>query len=223
MIEYALKDKTNQQIGSVTLSPALFGREVRRDLLARAIQYQLNKRRSGTASTKGRSDVSGGGRKPWKQKGTGNARQGTIRAPQWRTGGVVFGPLPHSHAGKLPKKVRRLALQTAFSAKCAAGELIIIDDFALGEVRTQGMVSILRALQAEQSTLIITAGEDRNVLLSSRNIPRVNVLPDVGANVYDILRHEKLILTQGVLALLEERLGGELADDAAGAGEGAEQ
>ena len=155
---------------------------------------------------KGSVGSSGGGRKPYRQKGTGHARQGTIRAPQFRTGGVVFGPQPRAYGGKVNKKERRLALQTALSAKRAAGELIILSDFALTEARTKPMRRLLQGLDAVRSTLIVLPVVDRIVDLASRNLPGISVVPVEGVNVYDLLAHEKLILTEAAWKGLEERL-----------------
>lgn len=205
-MEFSLKDAQNNHLRTIELSEALFGREVRGDLLARMVNYQLAKRRSGTASTKGRSQVSGGGRKPYRQKGTGNARQGTIRAPQFRTGGVVFGPLPRSYAHKMDKKERRLALMTALSAKRAADEMVVVDSLGLSGIKTKAVKEILKALGAEASALIVVAEEDRTVELSARNLPGVKVLRLEGINTYDLLAHEKIILTEDAVKRLEERL-----------------
>ncbi|MBF0145205.1 MAG: 50S ribosomal protein L4 [Magnetococcales bacterium] len=205
-MEFSLKDTQNNHLRTIELSEALFGRKVRKDLLARMVNYQLAKRRSGTASTKGRSEVRGGGRKPYRQKGTGNARQGTIRAPQFRTGGIVFGPQPRSYAHKMDKKERRLALMTALSAKHAAGEMVFVEKLALPEVKTKAMKAILTALDAGHTALIVVAQEDRNVELSARNLPGVKVLRLEGINTYDLLAHEKVIITEDAVKRLEERL-----------------
>ncbi|MBF0434998.1 MAG: 50S ribosomal protein L4 [Magnetococcales bacterium] len=205
-MEFSLKDAQNNHLRTIELSEALFGREVRGDLLARMVNYQLAKRRSGTASTKGRSQVSGGGRKPYRQKGTGNARQGTIRAPQFRTGGIVFGPLPRSYAHKMDKKERRLALMTALSAKRAADEIVIVDRLGLDTIKTKAIKAMLQALGADTSALIVVAEEDRTVELSARNLPGVKVLRLEGINTYDLLAHEKIILTEDAVKKLEERL-----------------
>lgn len=205
-MEFSLKDMQNNHLRTIELPEALFGREVRGDLLTRMVNYQLAKRRSGTASTKGRSEVRGGGKKPYRQKGTGNARQGTIRAPQFRTGGVVFGPLPRSYAHKMDKKERRLALMTALSAKYAASEVIIVDNLVLAEMKTKVMRSVLAAMDAEKSALIIVVEEDRRVELSARNLPGVKVLRLEGINTYDLLAHEKVIMTEDAVKRLEEKL-----------------
>lgn len=205
-MEFSLKDVQNNHLRTIELSEAVFAREVRGDILARMVNYQLAKRRSGTASTKGRSEVRGGGKKPYRQKGTGNARQGTIRAPQFRTGGIVFGPLPRSYAHKMVKKERRLALMTALSAKQSAGEMIVIDRLVMDEVKTKAMKAILGALSATDSALIVVAEADRNVELSARNLPGVKVLRLEGINAYDLLTYEKMIITEDAVKRLEERL-----------------
>lgn len=206
MIEFPVVDAGNQALRQVALREEVFGREVRGDLLAQAVNYQLACRRGGTASTKRRAEVSGGGRKPFRQKGTGNARQGTTRAPQFRSGGVVFGPHPRSYATKFPKRVRRLALQTALSAKRVAGELVILDRFGLEEVKTKAVRTILEALGAGHSTLIVLAEKDSNVELSVCNLPRIDCIRVEGVNVYDLLLHEKVVLTEAALGALQERL-----------------
>lgn len=206
MIEFPVVDAGNQALRQVALQEEVFGREVRGDLLARAVNHQLACRRGGNASVKGRSDVAGGGRKPFRQKGTGNARQGTTRAPQYRSGGSVFGPRPHSYATKMPKKVRRLALQTALSAKREAGELVVLDQFGLTEVKTKAMRVVLEALGVKRSTLIVLAEQDRMVELSARNLPCVDVMREEGINVYDLLAHDTLVMTEAALERLQERL-----------------
>ena len=206
MIEIPVVDAGNQELRRVPLQEAIFGREIRADLLARTVNYQLAGRRGGNACTKRRSEVSGGGKKPYRQKGTGNARQGTTRAPQFRTGGIVFGPIPHSYAHKLPKKVRRLALQVALSAKWEAGELIVLEGFHLSEVKTSAARAILAALGVERSALVVLPEADSTVELSVRNLPGIDVMRVEGVNVYDLLAHEKVVLTEAALNRLQERL-----------------
>ncbi|MEO5341203.1 MAG: 50S ribosomal protein L4 [Magnetococcus sp. MYC-9] len=206
MIEIPVVDAGNRELRRVPLQEAIFGREVRADLLARAVNYQLAARRGGNASTKRRSEVSGGGKKPYRQKGTGNARQGTARAPQYRTGGIVFGPHPHSYAHKLPKKVRRLALQVALSAKREAGELIILDGFNLTEIKTRAARDVLAALGVTRSGLVVLEGVDTTVELSIRNLPGIDVMRVEGVNVYDLLAHDTVVMTEAALGLLQERL-----------------
>lgn len=206
MIEIPVVDAGNRELRRVPLEEAIFGREIRGDLLARSVNYQLACRRGGNASTKRRSEVSGGGKKPYRQKGTGNARQGTNRAPQYRTGGIVFGPIPHSYAQKLPKKVRRLALQVALSAKREAGELIILEAFNLTEVKTQAARAILEGLGVGRSGLVVLAEADHTVELSVRNLPGIDVMRVEGVNVYDLLSHEKVVMTEAALSRIQERL-----------------
>lgn len=206
MIEFSIVDAGNQSLRQVTLQEEVFGREVRGDLLARVVNYQLARRRGGGASTKRRAEVAGGGKKPFRQKGTGNARQGTIRAPHYRGGGVVFGPHPRSYAMKVHKKVRRLALQTALSAKREAGELVVIDGFNLVEIKTKAMRTILEALGVGRSALIVLAEKDVNVERSAQNLPGIDCIAVEGVNVYDLLVHEKVILTEAALGALQERL-----------------
>ena len=206
MIEIPVVDASNQAVRQVVLQEEVFGRKIRADLLARAVNHQLAGRRGGNASTKRRAEVAGGGRKPFRQKGTGNARQGTSRAPQARTGGIVFGPQPRSYATKLPKKVRRLALQTALSAKREAGELLVLESFNLVEIKTKAMRAILATLGVEGSVLIVMAEENNIVALSARNLPGVDVMRVEGINVYDLLVHEKVVVTEAALQQLQERL-----------------
>ncbi|GAB0058017.1 50S ribosomal protein L4 [Candidatus Magnetaquicoccaceae bacterium FCR-1] len=207
MIDFPVIDAaSNESSRTVKLSSLGFGCVVRGDLLTRVVHYQLAKRRLGTASTKRRGEVRGGGHKPYRQKGTGNARQGTIRAPQYRTGGVVFGPHPRDYAVKMTKKERALGLRTALSAKREAGELIVVQDFGLERIKTKAMLEILKRIGADRSSLIVLPGIDANVELSVRNLPGVDVILVEGVNVYDILSHEKLVMTEAALAKLEERL-----------------
>ena len=199
-------DLANKKTGTIDLDDAVFGVEVRRDLLARTVNWQLDKRQSGNHSTKGRSDVSGTKAKPFKQKGTGRARQGTHRAPQMRGGGVAFGPQVRSHATGLPKKVRRLALRSALSAKQAEGKLIVIDDAKAKSPKTGELAKALKALGWGR-TLLIDGGEiDMNFALAASNIAEFDVLPSIGANVYDILRRDTLVLTKDAVQQLTERL-----------------
>ena len=196
----------NKKSGSVDLDDAIFGLDVRSDLLARAVNWQLAKRRQGTHAVKGRSDVSGGGKKPFRQKGTGSARQGTSRAPQHRGGGTVFGPTPRSYEHKLPKKVRKLALKTALSAKQAEGKLVVVDTAELAAPKTADLNKKLAALGWGSALVIDGAEVNKNFALAAGNIIGIDVLPSQGANVYDILRHDTLVLTQDAVSKLQERL-----------------
>ena len=198
----------NRKAGSVDLDPSIFEAPVRQHLFHAEVRRQLAKRRSGTHSTKNRAAVSGGGIKPWKQKGTGRARQGTIRAPQWAGGGVVFGPVPRSYEHALPKKVRRAALRGALSHQFREGNIKVVDELGLEEYKTKRVAKLLRDLSLEDApVLIVIAAEDPFLERSARNLPNVNVLRVAGLNVYDVLRHRKLLLTKAAVAAIGERLG----------------
>ncbi len=178
---------------------------VRPDLLEAVVRAQLAGRRSGTAATRNRALVSGGGRKPYRQKGTGRARQGTIRATQWAGGGVAHGPQPRSYVQQLPKKVRKAALRSALSFRNGEGKLQVVDSFELRESKTRAMVEKLRKLGVEDA-LVVTAERDPTLELAGRNLPRVNVLPVAGLNVRDVLARENLVLTKDAVAAIVERL-----------------
>jgi len=197
----------NRKAGSVDLDPSIFEAPVRPHLFHAEVRRQLAKRRSGTHSTKNRAAVSGGGIKPWKQKGTGRARQGTIRAPQWAGGGVVFGPVPRSYEHALPKKVRRAALRGALSHQLREGNIKVVDELGLAEYKTKLVAKLLRDLSLEGApVLIVIAAEDPFVERSARNLPNVSVLRVAGLNVYDVLRHRKLLLTKAAVGAIGERL-----------------
>jgi len=196
----------NKKSGSIDLDDAVFGLEARKDLLARAVKYQLAKRRSGNHQTKGRSDVSATNAKPFKQKGTGRARQGTRVAPQMHGGGIVFGPHTRDHSHGLQKKVRKLALATALSAKCAEGKLVILDEAKMSVPKTSELVKKLATLGWGRTLVIDGESIDENFARAARNIVGIDVLPTAGANVYDILRRDTLVLTKGAVEKLVERL-----------------
>ena len=192
----------NKKSGSIDLDDAVFGLEARKDLLARAVKYQLAKRRSGNHQTKGRSDVSATNAKPFKQKGTGRARQGTRVAPQMRGGGIVFGPHTRDHSHGLQKKVRKLALATALSAKCAEGKLVILDEAKMSAPKTSELVKKLEILGWGRTLVIDGETIDENFARAAQNIVGIDVLPTAGANVYDILRRDTLVLTKGAVEKL---------------------
>lgn len=202
-------DISNKAVGEVEIDDAvfadIFGRTVRKDILARAVNWQLAKRRSGNHKTKEIGDISGTTKKPYAQKGTGNARQGSLRSPQFRGGATIFGPVVRSHAHDLPKKVRKLALKNALSAKHKDGKLVV-----WGETKASGKTKDLAAQFKKlgwASVLVIDGPEvDEKFALAARNIPNVDVLPQQGANVYDILRRDTLVLTKGAMEHLVERL-----------------
>ncbi len=187
------------------LDARIFDAPVRPDLMHAAVVAQLAARRAGTHATKNRALVSGGGRKPWRQKGTGRARQGTIRAAQWEGGGVVFGPQPRGYDQKLPRRVRQAALRSALSLRKREGRALVLDDFALPEPKTRHVVARLRELGAPDA-LIVTRERDAGLERAARNLPHVRVLPVVGLNVRDVLARERLIVLRDALAPLVERL-----------------
>jgi large subunit ribosomal protein L4 len=197
----------NKEVGSIDLADEIFALpEVRRDILSRMVNWQLAKRRAGTHKAKGISDIQGTTKKPYKQKGTGRARQGSLRSPQFRGGAVIFGPVVRSHAFDLQKKVRRLALKTALSAKQAEGKLVVLDAAQLDEGKTKLLGARLAKLGWD--SVLIIGGEtlDENFARAARNLPKVDVLPQQGANVYDILRRDTLVLTRDAVEKLEARL-----------------
>lgn len=195
----------NAQAGEIDLPDALFGIEPRADIMARVVHWQLAKRRAGTHKVKGMGEVSGTTKKPYRQKGTGNARQGSLRAPQFRTGGVVHGPVVRDHGYSLNKKVRRLGLISALSQKARDGKLVVLDTAAVGEAKTGAMVKRLKAL-GWTSALVVDAAVDQGFDRAVRNIPKVQALPTVGANVYDILKHDVLAVTKAGVEALAQRL-----------------
>jgi len=188
-----------------TLSEAIFGAKARPHLLHQTVVMQLANRRAGTASTKTKGFVSGGGKKPWRQKGTGRARSGSIRSPIWVGGGTAFGPTPRDYSYRMPRSARREALLSALSVKNREGKLIIVDKFELEAAKTKIMVKALAELKVK-SAIIVVAHADEKIERSARNLPKIKVMRVEGLNVYDLLRYEHLILTDGALKLLEERL-----------------
>ncbi len=204
----------NQKAGAVELDPAVFEAPVRPHLFHAEVRRQLAARRQGTHSTKNRARVAGGGSKPWRQKGTGRARQGTTRAPQWSGGGVVFGPVPRSYEHSLNKKLRRAALRGALSHRLQEGAISVVDELALDGYRTRRVVEILEKLSLKDHAVLVVIDEP-NVFLerSARNLPKVTVLRVAGLNVFDVLRHAKLLVTQGAVAAIGKRLGDAAAGD----------
>ena len=204
-MQVEIKTLDNQGAGTADLPDGLFAAQPRTDIIARVVQWQLAKRRAGTHKTKGMGEVSGTTKKPYKQKGTGNARQGSLRAPQFRTGGIVHGPVVRSHEFDLPKKVRRLGLISALSQKAAEGKLVVVDAATGGDGKTKDLRAKLQAF-GWKSALFVDGTVDEMFLRASRNIVGVDVLPTVGANVYDIIRHDVLVLTTAGVEGLKERL-----------------
>ncbi len=199
----ALYNISGEQIGELTLKDEVFGVAVNESVLHDAVVMQLAGRRLGTHDTKTRSEVSGSGRKPWRQKGTGRARHGSIRSPIWRGGGVVFGPHPRDYAYSLPKKIRRLALKSALSVKVNSGDILVLDELKLEQPRTKDMARILNNLKIDDA-LLVTADKDESVEKSARNIPNIKPLIASGLNVYDILVYDKLVMTRDAVARIEE-------------------
>lgn len=207
MPKVAVYNQNGTQAGEIELSDAVFGIEPNQHVLHDAVVMQQASQRQGTHDVKNRSEVSGGGRKPWRQKGTGRARQGSIRSPQWVGGGVVFGPTPRSYAYKLPKKVRRLALKSALSSKVKNEEIVVLEDLQIETPKTKEMVNILNNLNAGGKALVVTGEYNESVALSARNIPGVTLVDASGINVLDILKHDKLVITKDAVAKVEEVLG----------------
>ena len=197
-------DMTGKQTGSIELSADVFGIEPNVAVMHSAVINYLANQRQGTQSTKTRSEVSGGGRKPWRQKGTGHARQGSTRSPQWTHGGIALGPKPRSYRFALPKKVRRLALKSAFSSKVLADEMLVLESLSLEEIKTKTIVNMLNALGADRKVLLVLPEKDEKIVLSARNIPGVKTALVNTLNVYDILNCDKFIVVKDAVAQLEE-------------------
>jgi large subunit ribosomal protein L4 len=193
-----------EKISQVEVDDAVFAADVKEHLFYDVIRMQLNRRRAGTHSTKTRAEVSGGGKKPWKQKGTGRARSGTSRSPVWRGGGIAFGPKPRSYEIKVPKKVRRAAMCSALTLKVQQEKLLVLDAIGMTEIKTAAFVAMLDKLQA--GNVLIIADADQNLQLSSRNVQQVKVLPPEGLNLYDVLQYDELYITQTSLKAIERSL-----------------
>jgi large subunit ribosomal protein L4 len=207
MSELALYNVKGSQIGEVELNKDIFNVDINEHVVHEAVTAQLAAKRNGTASTKTRGEVSGGGRKPWRQKGTGRARHGSIRSPIWVGGGTTFGPRPRDYDKKLPKKVKKLAVKSALTAKVNEDELIIVDKMEFDKPKTKEMIKVLEALKVnDQKVLILTANKDEELYKSARNIPGVKVLVASAINVYDILNNDKLIATKNAIEKVEEVL-----------------
>lgn len=206
MPKVALYDQNGSQVGEVELNDSVFGIEPNNHVLFEAIVMQRASKRQGTHKTKNRSEVAGGGRKPWRQKGTGRARHGSIRSPLWVGGGTVFGPSPRSYSYKLPKKMRRLAIKSALSSKVAEENILVLDNLSFEQPKTKEFKGVLNNLSVNTKALIVTADADENVELSARNIPGVTVITANGLNVLDVVGHEKLIMTKAAVERVEEVL-----------------
>ncbi len=206
MASVAVVDMSNNKVKDVELPP-LFGSDVNSHLLYSAVVNQLANKRAGTASTKTKGLVSGGGKKPFKQKGTGRARAGSSRSPLWRHGGTVFGPMPRDYSYSIPKKEKRAALAAALTAKVGENRLIILDKLSLAEPKTKQMAELLQKLGVSESALVLIASANRNVALASRNVPNVKVLRMENINVYDLLKYRYLITTQDAISAMQEVYG----------------
>ena len=193
-----------EKVGTVELSDAIFGIEPNEAVVHEVVKNHLANCRQGTQSALTRAEVSGGGKKPWRQKGTGHARQGSTRAPQWTHGGIVFAPKPRSYAYVLNKKVKRLAMKSALSAKMAAGEIIVIDAIKMDAIKTKDFRAFMTAVNADSKSLVVTAAKDDTVIKSARNIPGVTTSFGAMINVYDILKANTLVLDKEALAVIEE-------------------
>ena len=190
-------------VGDMELNDAVFGVEVNTHLVHQAVVLQLANKRQGTQSAKTRSEVSGGGRKPWRQKGTGHARQGSTRSPQWTGGGIVFAPKPRDYSFKMNKKEKNLALKSVLTTKVAENKFIVVDGLNFDEIKTKNMVNVLKNLEVKKA-LVVTDDDNRNVTLSSRNIPGVKTAFTNTINVYDILKYDKMVVAKDVISKIEE-------------------
>ncbi|MBE6764024.1 MAG: 50S ribosomal protein L4 [Ruminococcaceae bacterium] len=197
-------DMTGKQTGTMEVSEAVFGIEPNATVLHSMVVNYLANQRQGTQSTLTRAEVSGGGKKPWRQKGTGHARQGSTRSPQWTHGGIALGPKPRDYSYALPKKVRRLAMKSALSSKVASEDMMILDELTLETIKTKTVVEMLKALGADKKVLLVTAEKDEKVILSARNIPGVKTALVNTLNVYDILNADKFIVVKDAVAKIEE-------------------
>lgn len=204
MPKVALYDITGSQIGDVELSDDIFGVEINTHVMYEAVKNYLANQRQGTQSAKTRAEVRGGGRKPWRQKGTGRARQGSIRSPQWKGGGVVFAPKQRDYSYKLPKKIKRLALKSALSSKVQDQEIIVVDNLVLDKPKTKEMIKILSNLKANKKTLVVIPERDEAIILAARNIPGVKTAYVNTINVYDILNCDSFLITKEAVNKVEE-------------------
>jgi len=204
MLKIDILNKENRSMGTVDLPQEIFGAEVKKGLLHAVVRNYLCNKRQGTAATKTRGLVSGGGKKPFRQKGSGRARAGSNRSPVWRGGGTVFGPQPRDYSYKIPKKIKWAAFNAAFSAKFSAGEVVVIDELSIIEPKTRLLKDILKGIGLNDSVLIILPGKSREVELAARNLPRVNVARVSELNVYTILGHEKLLIVKEALETMKE-------------------
>ncbi len=204
MTKFQMIDMAGKSLEEIELSDDIFNVEINEHVVYLVVKNILANRRQGTQSAKTRAEVRGGGKKPWRQKGTGRARQGSIRSPQWRGGGIVFAPKPRSYRYTTPKKVRRLAMKSVLTAKVQEKELIVVDKFAMDAPKTKALRDALANMGAHEKALIVTANSDQNIVLSARNLPKTEVSTVGTLNVYDILKYDSLILTKDALDKIVE-------------------
>ena len=203
MANVSVYNMEGKAVGTIELNDAVFGVEVNEHLVHLAVVQQLANKRQGTQSAKTRAEVSGGGRKPWRQKGTGHARQGSTRSPQWKGGGVVFAPKPREYSFKLNRKEKRLALKSALSSRVAAEKIVVLEDLKLDEIKTKKMAAVLDSLKVSKA-LVVVGEKNDNVTLSAKNIPSIRTALPNSINVYDILKYDTLVLTKDAVAKIEE-------------------
>ena len=203
MANVSVYNMEGKEVGTIELNDAIFGVEVNEHLVHMAVVQHLANKRQGTQKAKTRAEVSGGGRKPWRQKGTGHARQGSIRAPQWKGGGVVFAPVPRDYSFKLNKKEKRAALKSALTSKVQDNNVIVVDELKFDEIKTKNFVNVMKNLNVDKG-LVVIADNDINVVKSARNLSEVDTIVADGINTYDVMKAKKLILTKDAVAKIEE-------------------
>jgi large subunit ribosomal protein L4 len=204
MANVSVYNMEGKEVGKIDLNDAIFGVEVNEHLVHMAVLQQLADKRQGTQKAKTRSEVSGGGRKPWRQKGTGHARQGSIRAPQWKGGGVVFAPVPRDYSFKMNKKEKRAALKSALTDKVQTNNIVVVDELKFDEIKTKRFAEVMNNLKATRKALVVLADNDQNVVLSARNLAEANTTLTNTLNVYDIVNARTLVLTKDAVAKIEE-------------------
>ncbi|SFB98867.1 50S ribosomal protein L4 [Butyrivibrio sp. YAB3001] len=204
MANVSVYNMEGKEVGNIELNDAIFGVEVNEHLVHMAVLQQLADKRQGTQKAKTRSEVSGGGRKPWRQKGTGHARQGSIRAPQWKGGGVVFAPVPRDYSFKMNKKEKRAALKSALTDKVQNNNIVVVDELKFDEIKTKRFAEVMNNLKATRKALVVLADNDQNVVLSARNLAEANTTLTNTLNVYDIVNARTLVLTKDAVAKIEE-------------------
>ncbi len=203
MANVVVYNMEGKEVGSLELNDAIFGAKINEHLVHMAVVQQLANKRQGTQKAKTRSEVRGGGRKPWRQKGTGHARQGSIRAPQWTGGGVVFAPVPRDYSFKLNKKEKRAALKSALTSRVNDNKFIVVDELKLDEIKTKKFQEILKNLKVDKA-LVVLGDNDQNVIMSARNIPKIKTALTSTINVYDILKYDTVVVTKAAVATIEE-------------------